>query len=82
MLLTLVIKTLSFTYNNGAVWCCVDEIILFLMELFFSIMVLPFIILGDIFFMPITILIFLIRKYEEKKYFNKKYTLKDFINEI
>lgn len=82
MLLSMIIKTLLLQYDNGTVWCSIDEIISFFISIVFSISVLPFMILGDILFMPIEILIFLIRKHNDKKYFNKKYTLKDFINEI
>lgn len=82
MLLVSLIKMLSLTYDEGCVWCSVAEIEFFLLELFLSIIFLPFIILGDIFFMPIEIIIFLIRKYDNKKWFKRKYTLKDFINEI
>lgn len=81
MTLITVIKLLALTYDEGCVWYSIDEILFFLLELVFFIMISPFIILGDIIFMPITIFIFLARKYSEKK-INRKYTLKDFIDEI
>ena len=82
MLTIAIIKALNLQYDNGIVWCSIDEITTFLGELLLFVMVLPFAILGDIFLMPLTILIFFIRKHNDKKYFNKNYTLKDFINEI
>jgi len=77
-----IIKTLNQQYDNGTVWCSIDEITTFLGELLLFVTILPVAILGDIFLMPLTILIFFIRKHNDEKYFNKKYTLKDFINEI
>lgn len=82
MLLIMLVKTLLLEYDNGLVWCSIDEIIIFFLSITLSILLLPFTILIDILLMPIEILIFLIRKYDSKKWFNKKYTLKDFINEI
>lgn len=82
MSLIMIIKTLLLQYDNGAVWCSIDEIITFFLLIAFSIISLPFMILGDILFMPIQILIFIIMKHNYKMLYNKKYTLKDFINEI
>ena len=82
MLLIMIIKTLLLHYDNGTVWCSIDDIITFFLLIVLSIIILPFTILGDILFMPIEIIIFMIRKHNHKALWNKKYTLKDFINEI
>lgn len=82
MLLIMMIKTLLLEYDNGAVCCSIDDLIQFILLLVLYIILLPVMILGDILFMPIEIFIFMMRKHNDKKWLNKKYTLKDFINEI
>lgn len=82
MLLITMIKTLLLQYDDGTVWCSVDEIITFFFMITLFTALSPFLILIDILFMPIEIFIFLARKHNDKKYLNRKYTLKDFIKEI
>jgi len=82
MILLIVIKTLLEQFDEGN---CLDDIkdifILFLL-CFLSILALPGIIIGDIIFIPIEIIIFLLRKHRKENKYNEKYTLKNFIDEI
>lgn len=82
MVTTIGINLILLIYDDGTALCSVDDIFLLVAVTFLVTMLLPIVILGDLVFMPIEILVFILRKYSEKKYFKKKYTIKDFILEI
>jgi len=82
MVTTIGINLILLIYDDGTALCSVGDSIFLVAVTFLVTMLLPIAILGDLVFMPIEILVFILRKYSEKKYFKKKYTIKDFILEI
>ena len=62
MVTTIGINLILLIYDDGTALCSVADIIFLVAVTFLVTMLLPIVILGDLVFMPIEILIFILRK--------------------